>query len=81
MSDKAIQSSFATIVTEVKEMRAAGAATSLHMDGVVERLQALSKKHDEHTLQNDAKMAPQRELINTLTGDLDSLGLPTTEVL
>jgi hypothetical protein len=67
MSDKAIRESLATIITEIKEMRSNGAAASLQMDNVAERLDALAKTLDEHKLQNDAKFASQRVLIDTLT--------------
>jgi hypothetical protein len=73
MSDKAIRESLATIITEIKEMRSNGAAASLQMDNVAERLDALAKTLDEHKLQNDAKFASQRDLIDALTYDLDSL--------
>ena len=54
-------------------MRSNGAAASLQMDNVAERLDALTKTLNEHKLQNDAKFASQRDLIDTLTNDLDTL--------
>ena len=73
MSDKAFQSALATIVTEVKEMRAEGAAASLRADDLLGRLGALSKAFAEHKLQTDAKLASQREIVDNLTNELDSL--------
>jgi hypothetical protein len=73
MSDKAIQSALAAIAKDVTEMRAEGAAASLRVDDLLGRLGALSKAFAEHKLQNDAKFASQRDLIDTLTNDLDTL--------